>query len=99
MSLQAELAWQNFFDLGGNLGCLNLNSLVIEMDVVAVVFRMAAQRGVEIVGRNLLRSHDFRSDAISGRDSIIRVFRLGVVSDAFAIAQWSCCSPNQTGLR
>ena len=40
-SVCAGLMRQQFIDLGGNLGCLNLNSLAIEMDVVAVQFGIA----------------------------------------------------------
>jgi hypothetical protein len=45
--------------------------LTIEVDIIAVEFWMAAHRGVEIVGRNVLRGHDFRGDGIAGRNPFV----------------------------
>src|SRR5690349_4547512 len=44
--IRAESSRQEFLDLDGDLVSLNLNSLAVEMDVVAVVFRMASHRRV-----------------------------------------------------
>src|SRR5262245_18863899 len=60
---------------------------------------MPSHRCIEIDGRNFLIRDDFRGQGVASRDSLIRIFRLRIVSDAFTIAQWSCRCPNQPGLR
>src|SRR6266542_2926735 len=72
--------------------------MAIEVDVVAVEFGMSAHRCIEIDSGNLLGSHYFRCNGVASRNPFIRVFRLRVVSDVYAIAQRSCGSPNQLGL-
>src|SRR6267154_6101724 len=93
------LARQKLLDFGGNLGGLNLNSLVIEMDVVAVVFGMTAHRCVEIIGRDFLRTGDFRGNGVASRDAFIRIFHLPVEDHGFVLTDWSCGGPNQPRLR
>src|SRR6266542_5865304 len=81
-----------------NLDRKNLTALAIEVDVVAVEFGMSAHRCIEIDCWNLLGSHYFRCSGVASRNPFIRVFRLRVISDVFAIAQRSCGRPNQLGL-
>ena len=98
-TVRADLTRQILPELSGNLGSLNLNSLAIEVDIIAVEFWMAAHRGVEIDGRNFLRGHDFCGDGIASRNPFVRVRHVRIVGSAFAIAQWSCGCPDQLGFR
>jgi hypothetical protein len=67
---------QEFLDLDGDLVSLNLNSLAIEVDIVAVVFGMASHRRVQIVDRNIPCGHNFRRNRVASRDPLVRVFCL-----------------------
>jgi len=66
-----KLLRQQLLDLGGDLGRLNLDALVAEVDIVAVVFGMGVHRRVEIVNWNFLRGHNFRGKGIASRDPLV----------------------------
>ena len=99
LKTQAELVRKKFLDFVGNPSRLNLYSLYIEMNVVAVVFTMTAHRGVEIISRDFLRSDDFRGNGVTSCYPFIRVFRFRVRSHGFAIAQRCSGGPDQPGFR
>ncbi len=69
------------------------------MDIVAMEIGMSLRCGVEIDCRNVAGSYYLPSNRIAGRNSGIGVFRLGVVSNIFAVAQRSCGCPNQLRFR
>src|SRR2546422_8471604 len=98
-NLFAILTRQQLLNRRTHLSREDLRSLGIEVNVVAMEFAMSSHHCIEIDGRNPLGRHYFRGQGVAGRGSVIRVFRLRVVSDVFAIAQWSCRRPEQSGFR
>jgi len=66
----SDLTRQQLLNRSRNFGCKNLRALPIEVDVVAMEFRMPSQRCVEINGRNFLRRDYFRDQSIASGNSL-----------------------------
>ena len=55
---------QLFFDLRSDLRGFEINPLAVKMNVVAVVFGMPPDEGVQVVHWNAFRLDEFQSDGI-----------------------------------
>lgn len=67
----AELVWQELLDRLTYFSREYLNSLAIEVHIVAVVFGMAFHRRIQIDYWNFLGSDDFCRNRIAGSDPLV----------------------------